>query len=92
MSHPVEKLDLSALRERFPSILHARAQVVETARGAYEAHVDILLPQHQIIVNREAADAESARCAAVEAATREVRAFARREQELAARYGIKQAA
>lgn len=86
------KTDLSALRARFPAILRARAEVVQTAPGTCAAHVDILLPQHQIILNREGADADSALRAAVEAATREILAFARRERELAARYGIKQAA
>lgn len=84
--------DLSVLRQRYPAILHARAQVAQTTAGSFEAHVDILLPQHQIILNREGADAESARRAAVEAATREIQGFLRRERELAARYGIKQAA
>ena len=83
--------DLSALRERFPAILRARAEVTQTAAGAYEAHVDVLLPQHQIILNREGADAGSALRAAVEAARREIRALARRERELAARYGIRRA-
>jgi len=84
--------DLPALRERFPAILRARAEVAETAARTYEAHVDVLLPQHQIILNREGPDADSALRAAVEAATREIQAFARRERELAARYGIRQAA
>ena len=84
--------DLTALRERFPAILRARARVVATARGTHEAHVDVLLPQHQIILNREAADADAALRAATEAAARELNALARRERELAARYGMKDAA
>lgn len=92
MSHPVDGPELEALRERFPAILRARAEVAETASGAYEAHIDVLLPQHQIILNREGADAEGALHAAVDAATREIEALARRERDLAARYGIKQAA
>ena len=84
--------DLDGLQERFPSILRVRAQVAETARGTHQAHIDLLLPQHQIILNREGADAESAQRAAVEAVTHEILALARRERELAERYGIKRAA
>jgi hypothetical protein len=84
--------DLSALRQRFPAILRARAQVIQTPGNTYEAHLYVLMSQHQIILNRAGPDAESALRAAVEAATREIQAFVRRERELAARYGIKQAA
>ena len=84
--------DLSTLRQRYPAILHARAQVAQTTPGTFEAHVDVLLPQHQIILNREGADADDALRAAVEAAALELNALARRERELAARYGIRQVA
>jgi len=83
--------DVTMLKDRFPGILHARSQVTQTAPQRFEAHVDILLPQHQVILNREGPDAQSALHAAIEAARRELAALARRDRELAARYGIKDA-
>jgi hypothetical protein len=81
--------DVAMLKERFPGILRARSEVAQTAAQKFEAHVDILLPQHQIILNREGPDARSALHAAIEAARRELAALARRDRELAERYGIR---
>jgi hypothetical protein len=80
--------DVAMLKERFPGILRARSEVEQTAAQKFEAHVDIVLPQHQIIVNREGADAQSALHAAIEAARHELAVLARRDRDLAMRYGI----
>jgi len=80
--------DFALLKERFPGIMRARSSVEELTPQKFAAHVDIVLPQHQIIVNREGADAQSALHAAIEAARHELAVLARRDRDLALRYGI----
>ena len=89
MSHT--NTDVAMLKERFPGIVRARSQVEQMAPQKYAAHVDIVLPQRQIILNREGPDAQSALHAAIDAARHELLALARRERELAASYGIREA-
>ena len=64
---------LQALRVRYPAVLRVHSEVDRLpARGAageaFEASLDILLPQRQLILNRQGPDAEAALRRAVEAA------------------------
>ena len=56
---------MDELKTRYPAITACRLAVEAMPSGEAEAHVDILLPQHQIIFNEVAADADAARAKAL---------------------------
>lgn len=70
------------LQARFPAITACRLRVEAMASGEAEAHVDILLPQHQIILNEVAADAETARSRALAAAAVRLSELAKRDPRI----------
>lgn len=70
---------MEALRARFPAITALRLAIAPMPSGEAEAHVEILLPQHQIIFNEVGADAESARRKALAAAAARLAELAKRD-------------
>ena len=70
------------LRERFPAITACHIAIGALPSGEAEAHVDILLPQHQIIFNEVAPDAEAARAKALAAAAARLAELAKRDPRI----------
>ena len=63
----------AAIRARYPAITSLEVKT-EASGDGFEAHVEVLLPQHQVIVNAAAPDAARA---VAEAAARTERALER---------------
>ena len=70
------------LRARFPAITACHVAIETLPSGEAEAHVDILLPQHQIIFNEVAADADAARAKALAAAAARLAELAKRDPRI----------
>jgi hypothetical protein len=66
------------LRERYRAITACRVQVLER-----EAHIEVLLPQHQVIVNAAAEEAPRALAAALAKASEQIADLLRRDRSLA---------
>ncbi len=73
---------MQELRQRFPAITACHIAVETLPSGEAEAHVDILLPQHQIIFNEVAPDPESARAKALVAAAARLAELAKRDPRI----------
>ena len=73
---------MEELKARFPAISACRLAIEAMPSGEAQAHVDILLPQHQIIFNEVAADAEAARRKALAAAAERLAELARRDPRI----------
>jgi hypothetical protein len=74
--------EAAALVARFPAITACRLVVEPMTSGEAEAHVEILLPQHQLIFNEVAADAETARAKALANAVVRLAELARRDPRI----------
>jgi hypothetical protein len=70
------------LRARFPAITSCRVAIEALPSGEAEAHVDILLPQHQVIFNEVAPDAEAARAKALAIAATRLAELAKRDPRI----------
>jgi hypothetical protein len=70
------------LKGRYPAITACRLEIEPMPSGEAEAHVDILLPQHQIIFNEVARDAAAARWKALAAATARLAELAKRDPRI----------
>ena len=75
------------LRARFPAITACRIAVEALPSGEAEAHVDILLPQRQIIFNVVAPDAHAARAKALAAAAVRLAELAKRDPRILQKRG-----
>jgi len=73
---------MEELQARFPAITACRLQVEAMPSGEAEAHVDIRLPQHQLILNEVAADAQSARRKALATAAARLAELAKRDPRI----------
>ncbi len=74
-----------AMAQRFPAIVTCRLELESLERDTgFEAHVELLLPQHQIIVNRDHRDPKGALETAFQAARHELDLLARRDRRFAA--------
>ena len=71
---------VQALQRRFPAVICCRLGVSRTDT-CFVAHLDILLPQHQIILNRAAPDCDTALRAALDAAAEHLVAIAKRDPQ-----------
>lgn len=67
------------LRARFPAISACHIAIEPMPSGEAQAHVDLLLPQHQIIFNEVAPDAEAARAKALAVAAARLAELAKRD-------------
>lgn len=79
---PAQAAELAA---RFPAITACRLDIQPMPSGEVEARVEILLPQHQIILNETAANAESARRKALASAAARLDELARRDPRILTR-------
>jgi len=68
--------EVNALVARHAGITSCRFALDKSAGGAFEAHLELLLPQSQVIVNGQGPDPSSALHAALEAAERRLEARA----------------
>jgi hypothetical protein len=73
---------MDELKTRYPAITACRLAVEAMPSGEAEAHVDILLPQHQIILNAVGPDAEAARARALAAAAARLSELAKRDPRI----------
>jgi hypothetical protein len=73
---------MAQLTARFPAITACRFTVEPMPSGESEAHLEILLPQHQIVLNEVAGDAESARRKALASAAERLAALAKRDPRI----------
>ena len=72
------------LGARFPATTGVRFHLSRDEAYGYEARLELLFPQHQIIVNGTGAAGEQAAKAAIAAAERQLRELARRDPAVAA--------
>jgi len=70
------------LKGRYPAITACRLEIELMPSGEAEAHVDILLPQHQIIFNAVGPDADAARSKALAAAAARLAELAKRDPRI----------
>ena len=73
---------MQQLRVRFPAITACDVAIATLPSGEAEAHVDILLPQHQIILNEVAADPDAARAKALAVAAARLAELAKRDPRI----------
>jgi hypothetical protein len=73
---------MDELKARFPAITACRLAIEAMPSGEAEAHVDIRLPQHQVIFNAVGSDAESARARALAAAAARLAELAKRDPRI----------
>ncbi|HEX7055439.1 MAG TPA: hypothetical protein VF211_16060 [Burkholderiales bacterium] len=73
---------MEELKARFPAITACRLAIEPMPSGEAEAHVDILLPQHQIIFNEVGPDPEAARARALAAAAQRLAELGRRDPRI----------
>jgi hypothetical protein len=73
---------MDELKARFPAITACRLAIEAMPSGEAEAHVDIRLPQHQVIFNAVGPDAESARARALAAAAARLAELAKRDPRI----------
>ncbi len=73
---------MEELKARFPAISACRLAIQAMPSGEAQAHVDILLPQHQIIFNEVGADAVAARRKALAAAAARLAELAQRDPRI----------
>ncbi len=71
--------EAAELAARFPAITACRISHEAMPSGETEAHVEILLPQHQLVLNVVAADAASATREALATAAARLAELARRD-------------
>jgi hypothetical protein len=74
--------EAAELVARFPAITACRLALEAMPSGETEAHVEILLPQHQIVLNEVAADAEQARRKALATAAARLAELATRDPRI----------
>ena len=73
---------MDELKARFPAITGCRLAIEALPSGEAEAHVEIRLPQHQVILNAVGPDAGSARRRALAAATARLAELAKRDPRI----------
>jgi hypothetical protein len=73
---------MEELKSRFPAISACRLAIEAMPSGEAEAHLDIRLPQHQIVLNEVGGDAEAARRKALAAAAARLADLARRDPRI----------
>jgi hypothetical protein len=71
--------EAAELAARFPAVTACRVTIESMPSGEAEANVEVLLPQHQIILNEIAGDAETARRKALAAAAARLAELAKRD-------------
>jgi hypothetical protein len=79
---PDASAETAELAVRFPAITACRLSLEPMPSGETEAHLEILLPQHQVVLNEVAADAESARRKALASAAARLSELAKRDPRI----------
>lgn len=79
---PKAASEAAELAARFPAITACRVSLEPMPSGETEAHLEILLPQHQVVLNEVAADAESARRKALASAAVRLAELAKRDPRI----------
>ena len=74
--------EAAELAARYPALTACRLAVEPLPSGETEAHLEILLPQHQIVLNALGADAEAARRHALAAAAARLEGLAKRDPRI----------
>ena len=74
--------EAAELAARYPALTACRLAIGTMPSGETEAHVEILLPQHQIILNALGADEEAARRHALAAAAARLAELATRDPRI----------
>lgn len=74
--------EAAELAARFPAITACRISLEAMPTGETEAHLEILLPQHQLVLNEVAADPAAARRKALDAAAARLAEIARRDTRI----------
>lgn len=74
--------EAAELARRFPALSACRLALEDMPSGEAQAHLELLLPQHQIILNAVGPDPESARRKAIEAALARLTELARRDPRI----------
>lgn len=67
------------LKARFPAISACRLEIESLPSGEAQAHVEIRLPQHQIIFNEIGPDGDAARATALATAAERLAGLAKRD-------------
>ncbi|HET7197151.1 MAG TPA: hypothetical protein VFI86_00670 [Burkholderiales bacterium] len=73
---------MEQLKRRFPAIIAERLAIEPMPSGEAEAHVEILLPQHQLILNEVAPNEAAARAKAIAAAAARLAELAERDPRI----------
>ena len=74
--------EAAELAVRYPALSACRLAIEAMPSGEAEAHVEILLPQHQIVLNEVGRDAETARRKALAAAAARLAELAKRDPRI----------
>jgi len=74
--------EAAELVARFPAITSCRVTLESLAPGAWNARVDVLVPEHQLIVNASGESEAAARSQALARAEEKLRALLARHPEL----------
>ena len=74
--------EAAELVARFPALSACRLAIETLPSGEAEAHVELLLPQHQIVLNEVAPDQETARRKALAAAAARLSDLAKRDPRI----------
>jgi hypothetical protein len=77
--HAAVAPEAAELAARYPALTACRVAIEAMPSGEAEAHVEILLPQHQIVLNEIGADEETARRKALAAADARLAELAKRD-------------
>jgi len=73
---------MDELRARYPAITACKLALEAMPSGDAEAHLEILLPQHQLVLNAVGANGEAARRKALEAAAARLAELAKRDPQI----------
>lgn len=73
---------MNELAARYPAITACKLALEAMPSGDAEAHLEILLPQHQIVLNAVAANGEAARREALKAAAARLAELAQRDPRI----------
>ena len=74
--------EAAELAARFPALTACHVAIETMPSGEAEAHLELLLPQHQIVLNEVGPDADTARRKAIAAAAARLAELAKRDPRI----------